>query len=193
MLFLVFTSCKAQKIENPEQAFDYVKGLKNYISDTKVTFRNERNEESIFLRQYSSSNNTYRIDLEEERTYIYKDDNIFVNDIKNNKQYFLEENFDEVYKNCFLNEYIKLLYSMDQVEYFKESYGEGEEMTTIYGAKVNLPINNLNMNNAVLYLDGDRCIPIKLEIFDSKGNLRILIEYLTFEALEEMDPEIFKY
>lgn len=189
----MFISCKTQKIENSEQAFDYIKGLKNYIAYTKITFKNERSEESIFLKQYSSSNGIYRLDLNEDRTYIYRDDKIFVKDLKNDKQYFLEESFDEVYKNCFLNEYIKLLYSMDQVEYFKESYSEGESITTIYGAKVNLPINNLNMSSATLYLDGSRYVPIKLEIFDNKGNLRILIEYLTFDALEEMDSELFQY
>ena len=70
--FLLFvTSCKTQKIENSEQAFDYVKSLKNYIADIKVTFKNDRSEESVFLKQYSSSNNSYRLDLEGERSYIY--------------------------------------------------------------------------------------------------------------------------
>lgn len=194
LLFLIcLTSCKSVKIENSEQAFDYVKSIKNYTSHIRVTFKNERSEESIFLRQYSSSNDRYRLDLEEERIYIYKDDKIFVKDLENNKEYFLEENFDEIYRYCFLNEYIKLIYSMDQVEYFKDSYGDEQNQIVIYGAKVNLPSNNLNMNNAILYLDGDSCNPLKLEIYDSKSNLRVLIEYLTFESLEEIDDTLFEY
>ncbi len=189
--FLLLTSCKAHKIDNPEEAFDYVKGIKNYISDIRITFKNDRKEESVFLKQYSSSLGMYRLDLDDERTYIYKDDKILVKDLERNREYFLEENFDEVYKNCFLNEYIKLLYSMDEVDYFKETYGEGENIKVIYGSKVNLPTNNLNMKNAILYLDGDKCIPIKLEIFDSKGNVRVLVEYLTFESLEEMELSVF--
>lgn len=192
--FLLFvTSCKTQKIENSEQAFDYVKSLKNYIADIKVTFKNDRSEESVFLKQYSSSNNSYRLDLEGERSYIYKDDKIYVKDIKNNTEYFVEEEFDEVYKYCFLNEYIKLIYSMDQVGYFKESYVENEEEIKFFGAKVNLPTNNLNISYATLYLDGSRYIPLKLEIFDSKGNRRVLIEYLTFDVLDEIDSNVFDY
>ena len=145
------------------------------------------------MRQYSCYNGSYRLDLEEERIYIYADDKIFVEDLKNKKKYFLEENFDEVYKYSFLNEYIKLIYSMDQVEYFKEFYDDGNKKIDIYGAKVNLPINNLNINSATLYLDGEKLSPIRLEIFDIKGNIRILIEYLTFEVLEEIDLQLFEY
>lgn len=194
ILFLfILVFCKPIKIENSEQAFDYVKGIKNYTSDVRITFKNERNEESIFLRQYSCYNGSYRLDLEEERIYIYADDKIFVEDLKNKKKYFLEENFDEVYKYSFLNEYIKLIYSMDQVEYFKEFYDDGNKKIDIYGAKVNLPINNLNINSATLYLDGEKFSPIRLEIFDIKGNIRILVEYLTFEVLEKIDLQLFEY
>ena len=182
ILFLfILVSCKPIKIENSEQAFDYVKGIKNYTSDVRITFKNERNEESIFLRQYSCYNGSYRLDLEEERIYIYADDKIFVEDLKNKKKYFLEENFDEVYKYSFLN------------EYFKEFYDDGNKKIDIYGAKVNLPINNLNINSATLYLDGEKFSPIRLEIFDIKGNIRILVEYLTFEVLEEIDLQLFEY
>ncbi len=82
---------------------------------------------------------------------------------------------------------------MDQVEYFKEFYDDGNKKIDIYGAKVNLPINNLNINSATLYLDGEKLSPIRLEIFDIKGNIRILIEYLTFEVLEEIDLQLFEY
>lgn len=194
ILFLfIVVSCKIEKIENPEQAFDYVKGIKNYVSDVRITFKNERSEESVFLRQYSCSNGSYRLDLEEERIYIYKDNKIFVKDLENNREYFLDKNFDEVYKYTFLNEYIKLIYSMDQVRYFKESYGEGDQIKNFYGAEVNLPINNLNINSAILYLDIEKCSPVKLEIFDINKDVRILVEYLTFETLGDIDSQLFEY
>lgn len=194
LLFVVLIiSCKANdEIENSERAFDYVKSITNYISDIRITFKNDRNEESIFLKQYSSSDNKYRLDLEGERSYIYKDNKIYVNDIKNNKGYFLEEDFDEVYKYSFLNEYIKLIYSMDEVNYFTESYGEGEEYKTYFGARVNLPTNNLNINYAILYLN-ENYTPLRLEIFDSKDKLRVLVEYITFDVVGEMDKSLFDY
>ena len=184
VLFLFFiTSCNTKKINNSEEAFNYIKALKNYAADIRVTFKNERNEESLFLKQYSSEDNSYRLDLENERTYIYKDNKIYVKDLKNNAEYFLEEEFDEIYKYCFLNEYIKLIYSMDEVTYFDKKLDTGE--VEYFAAKVNLPTNNLNMNYAILYIDANKFIPIKLEIYDSKENNRVLIEYLTFEVVEK--------
>lgn len=194
LLFIVcFTSCKSNdNVENPERAFDYVKSITNYISDIRITFKNDRNEEIIFLKQYISSDNKYRLDLEGERSYIYKDDKIYVKDIKNNREYFLEENFDEVYKYSFLNEYIKLIYSMDEVSYFTESYVDGDEHKTYFAARVNLPTNNLNINYAVLYLN-ENYTPLKLEIFDSKDKLRVLVEYITFDVVGEIDKSLFDY
>lgn len=184
ILFLLFiTSCSTKKIHNSEEAFNYIKSLKNYVADIRVTFSNKRNEESLFLKQYSSEDNNYRLDLENERTYIYKDDKIHVKDLKNNAEYFLEEEFDEIYKYCFLNEYIKLIYSMDEVIYFDKKLETGE--VEHYAAKVNLPTNNLNMNYAILYIDANKYIPLKLEIYDVKENKRVLIEYLTFEVVEK--------
>lgn len=193
--FLFFiTSCKRDvKIQNSEQAFDYIKSLKNYVSDVKITFKNNRGEESFCLKQYSSIDSVYRMDFEGERSYIYEDDKIYVKDIKNASEYSVDEKFDEVYKYCFLNEYIKLIYSMDEVIYFKESIYEGENKKIIYGARVNIPTNNLNIKYAILYLDGDRNIPIKLEIFDSQNNERVLIEYITFEILQDIDDSIFNH
>ncbi len=195
IVFLFFiTSCTREiKIQNSEQAFEYIKSLKNYASDMKITFKNNRGEESFNLKQYSSVNSTYRMDFEGYRSYIYKDDKIYVKDIKNSTEYLLDENFDEVYKYCFLNEYIKLIYSMDEVIYFKESIYEGENERVIYGARVNIPTNNLNIKYAILYLDGQKKIPIKLEIFDSKNNERVLIEYTTFDVLQEIDNSLFNY
>lgn len=183
LILFVVVSCGTKKIENSEEAFNYVKGIKNYIADIKITFKNERNEESLFLRQYSSEDNNYRLDLEDERTYIYRDDKIYIKDLKNNTEYFVEEEFDETYKYCFLNEYIKLIYSMDEVEYFDKRLETGE--VEYFAAKVNLPTNNLNMNYSILYLDANKYIPLKLEIYDVKDNKRVLIEYLTFEVIEK--------
>lgn len=187
--FFLFISCKENRIENSEQAFDYLKGIKNYISDVRVTFKNGRNEESILIKQYSSSKNAYRLDLQNDRSFIYKDDKIYVRDIKNKLGYFIDENFDEIYKYCFLNEYIKLIYSMDEVKYFEEDYGQGKN----YGTKVNLPTNNLNVSYGVLYLDGEKYIPTRLEIFDNMDKQRILIEYLNFNVLDEIDFSVFDY
>lgn len=187
--FFLFISCKENKIESSEQAFDYLKSIKNYISDIRITFKNDRNQESMLIKQYSSSRNAYRLDLQNDRSYIYKGDKIYIKDIENKLGYFIDEEFDEIYKYCFLNEYIKLIYSMDDVKYFEEDYGEGK----IYIAKVNLPTNNLNISYAALYLDGDKYIPTRLEIFDNMDRIRILIEYLNFNVLEEMDPNVFDY
>ena len=193
-LFVFYFLCERfVKIENSEQAFDYIKSLKNYISDVKITFKNDRGEGSFYLKQYSNVDSIYRMDLEGDRSYIYKDDKIHVKDIKNTTEYSVDEKFDEVYKYCFLNEYIKLIYSMDEVIYFKESIYEGENEKVIYGARVNIPTNNLNIKYAILYLDGEKHIPIKLEIFDSKNNERVLIEYITFEILQEIDNNVFNH
>lgn len=193
--FLLFiTSCKSVDIINtPEEGFNYVKSIKNYIADIKITFKNARNEESILFKQYSNSNNQYRLDLEGDRSYIYKDDKIYVKDIKNGVDYLVEEKFDEIYRYTFLNEYIKLIYSMDEVEYFEEVYDYGDSKKSYYLAKVNIPTNNLNIKEAILYLDSEKLIPSKLVIYDSKGEQRVLIEYSTFDILEEIDGNLFNH
>lgn len=191
-LFLFFVlSCKSDKIENSEEAFNYVKSVKNYISDIKVTFINDKTSESIYLKQYASSDYGYRLDLENERNYFYKDNKIYVKDLKNNKEYFLDENFDEIYRYCFLNEYIKLIYSMDEVDYFKQLTDNGDRI--LFASRVNLPTNNLNIAHSILYLNGDSYLPFKFEIFDNKGKERVLIEYITFDVLEKIDHKLFEY
>ncbi len=192
IVFLIFVvSCKSSKIESSEQAFNYVKSIKNYTSDIKVTFLNDKNSEIIFLRQYASSNYGYRLDFENERKYFYRDNKIYINDVRNNIEYFVDENFDEIYKYCFLNEYIKLIYSMDEVDYFIQLIASDEKV--VFGSRVDLPTNNSNISYAILYLSGENYLPLQFEIFDNKGRQRILIEYLTFDVLNDIDSKLFDY
>lgn len=185
-------SCINGESKNAELAFDYIKGLKNYISEIDITFRNELGEEKVYLKQYGKYNGHYRIDLNGNYNYVYKDNKIYVKDIKHDSiNYFIDDSFDEIYKYCFLNEYIKLIYSMDQVEYFEILDDEMENKIKYFGAKINLPSNNLNINYSKIYLNSEDYLPSKLEIFDNNNNLRILIEYYNFNIVDKLDDELF--
>jgi outer membrane lipoprotein-sorting protein len=181
------SSCKRRN-QSVDEVITYLKGLKTYESNVEIYIRNDKQELKYEIKQYCDASIGYRLDISEDRVQIYKENHIYVTDKKNNAKYQLSSEFDELYKVSFVGEYIKLLYTNDEVKYKIENI-DGIEYQLI---ETILPGNNKSISKAVMYMDIDKCVPNKILIYDDKGKERVNIIYKNFKTNVNISNDLFK-
>lgn len=133
------TSCGKSK--NPEKVIDYLKDLKSYKCDITMEIKNSRQNLNYVGKQYYSNNKGVRLEINEDRVLIYKDKNIFVNDVKNNTKYSTDESYDKIYKLSFIKNFVDLIYSNESIKtYFKKLDNREYEII-----ELEVPSDNLNV------------------------------------------------
>ncbi|WP_461205932.1 germination lipoprotein GerS-related protein [Clostridium sp. DL1XJH146] len=185
----LFTISSCQKIEeNPEKTIENLKKIDKYICDVIITTSNDCADTTYDCRQYYDREYGQRLDLNDERIIVYGLNDIRIGDLNNGVVYSGNPDYDQVFKLSFLEEYIGLLYTNEEIEY---SFIE-ENDTKYQLIKMDLPGNNRNLASAVMYVNLDDTIPAKIIVYDYKGNKRILYTFLKFDTEVELEEEIFK-
>lgn len=194
LLFLIifsllgFNACK-KRYKYPEDVVDYLKSLKTYESNVQMYIKNDKQELKYEMKQYCDASIGYRLEIGKDRVQVHKDNKIYVTDNKNNSKYELESDFDELYRISFIGEYIKLLYTNDEVKFTVENM-DGNEYELI---ETFLPGMNRNLNRAVMYIDlKNMYTPVKILIYDEKDEERVNITYTNFKRDIAIDKELFK-
>lgn len=180
-------SCK-KRPSNPEEIIDFMKTIKTYEADTRYIIINDRDKIQQNCKQYFDRDEGYRIDIEDKRVQIYKEDKIYVKDLKNSAEYSLEKEFDELYRLTFIGEYINLLYSNEEIKYFCKNI-EGKNTMAV---ELIIPGGNRNINKATMYIDTENSLPYKLIIYDARGNERVQVTYENLQVNGELDKNLFK-
>ncbi len=194
LLFLIiflpsiyFAACKKDKV-SPEYTIEYLKSLKTYSCKATYITKNGRDETKQICKQYYDSSEGYRLEIENKIVQIYKDDKIQVHDIKNDVNYTLDKEFDELYRLGFLGEFIRLMYSNEEAKTFCKNF-EGKTYVVV---ELIVPGGNRNINKAVMYIDGNTYVPQILKIYDVRGSERVEVIYENFITGEELDKNLFK-
>lgn len=187
ILSILFSGCRKDK-NNPNEAMDFLKGLNSYSTSYKMEIINNKQIITYEGKQYFDKKLGYRLELGEDRVFIYKDDKIYAHDIKNNSNYILDKDFDDIYKISFIKEYIKLLYTDEKIKF---------EYKTIDNVKLQLihltiPGGSREMSRAVMYVNMKTYHPEMVIVYDEKGSERRKITYSSFEANPALEEKLFK-
>ena len=183
---LTFLGCK-KKTLNPYEVTNNLKQFDSYSCNVNVEIKNDRQTVEYKGKQYFKKQLGYRFDLGDDRVLIYKDDKIFVQDKKNGSNYNTDKEFDEIFKLTFIQEYVNMLYTNEDIKY---SY-KNEAGIDCMLISLEIPGNLRNIDNAVLYVDMKRNIPMKLIINDDKNKERVKVTYSDFNVAGKMDNALF--
>lgn len=182
----IFVGCS--KKSSSEDIIYALKNMDSYTCDVNIDSKNDRQVVSNSGKQYYDKNVGYKFDLGSDRTFTYKNNSIYVNDIKNGSKYTTDMDFDSVYKLTFINEYIGLLYTDEQI---KTSIKTKDNVQYV-AINLLIPTGNRNMNTAELLVEMNTNLPKYLTIYDEKGNEKLNVTYLNFKPDVQISSEIFK-
>ncbi|MGH4050643.1 MAG: germination lipoprotein GerS-related protein [Clostridium sp.] len=184
---VLLTSC----VTKPKDTNDITRFLKNmdsYTTDMNIDVINPKQTINYKAKQSYLLGGGYKLELNEDRVFIYKNDNkIYVNDKNNGTKYVQSKDFDEVFKLSFIGEYIGLLYTNEEIKYVTKTIND-TEYTVI---DLLIPGSNKNINKALLYVDTKKMIPDKMVIYDVNGKEKINISYTNFLPNVKIEPSVF--
>ncbi len=183
---ILLTSCNKKPV-NCNDIVSFLKNMKSYTSEMNMDIKNDKQTISYKAKQSYLRGGGYKLELNKDRVFIYKDDKIYISDKNNGTKYVQSKDFDEVFKLCFIGEYIGLLYTNEEIKYSIEKIN-GIEYSVI---DLFIPGSNKNINNAVLYVNSKSMLPEKLIIYDIKGNEKINVTYTNFLANIKIEPTEF--
>lgn len=166
---------------------EFLKNIENYSSDVKIILKNNKQKIAYDTVQIYNKSLGHIVNLNNERIFIYKDQNIYVKDIKNDKVYVQDNDFDKTFRLSFISEYVKMLYTNEQINYSYESIDDKEYMLIHYF----IPGVNRNFSEAVLYINSENMKPKKVYIYDKDGIETMEVVYENFKIDEEIDNSLF--
>lgn len=183
----LFTGCGRKEID-PNEATNFLKDLTSYSTSYVMEFKNDKQVITYEGKQYYNKEQGYRLEVGQDRIFIYKPDKIYVKDIKNNVKYTVENDFDNGYKLSLIKDYVKMLYTNEEIKYsFKEIEGIKYEIVELI-----LPGGDEDKNKAEMYINLKNNIPHQIIVYDYKNNERIKVTYKDFQISPEMKDELFK-
>lgn len=171
-----------------EEIIESLKKLRAYKTDVEFIVKNSRDEEKQDTVQYYKENLGGRIDFGEDRTKIYKDNEILVKDYISNKEYTAAKEMDELYSISFLNKLLSYPINNEGIKEGQEEWGETEyiEFTS------ELFLKNDNLDKVKIFLDKNKKVPIGAIIYDKNNEDRVKIIYRNFEKLKDIEQEVFE-
>lgn len=188
LIFIVISvgGCGIKK-EDQKDTIGYFKALNSYSVYTDIEVKNDKQTINYSARQICSIGLGYRLELNKDIIMVYKDDKIYVTDLKSKQRYITDKKFDDVYRLSFLGEFIGLLYTNENIDcsYITKDYEEYELI------KTSIPVNNRNISYGVLMVKVKGKTPARLTIYDSNNNERIIVSYKDFKANTDVDKSLF--
>jgi outer membrane lipoprotein-sorting protein len=172
---------------DPNTVIQYLKSLNTYTCDVNIHIKNSKQEIDIESKQVYHKEFGHRLDINKDRVLIYKENEVQISDLVNNMTYTLDNNFDNVYRLSFMQQYIGLLYTDEEIENtFKTIEDREYQLISLV-----IPGNNRNMSKAIMYVDMETKLPNKLCIYDNKDNEVINFIYTNFVPNAEINEELF--
>jgi outer membrane lipoprotein-sorting protein len=186
-LVIFLSGCKKGQVD-PNEVTNFLKYLDGYSTDFVMETKNDKQTITQEGKQYYNKGQGYRLELGQDRVFIYKEDKIYVQDVKNKFKYTLDKGFDNGYKISFINEYINMLYTNEEIKYdIKDIESKKYQLIELI-----IPGGSRETSKAVMYVDLKTCIPQWIFVYDDKENERIKITFKNFQANPEVKPELFK-
>ncbi|MEY7999194.1 germination lipoprotein GerS-related protein [Clostridium sp. Mt-5] len=187
-VLLIIFLFQGRDIQDTEKIIYYLKDLDSYSCNVNIRIENDKQQINYSGKQYYDSRYGDRFDLGKDRIIVYKGNKIFIKDVNNGEKYSMDKNFNSLFKFCFIEEYISLLYTNEKIDNsFKKINNEQYQIVHL-----DIPGNNKNISKAELYVNLKHNIPTYLKICDSNGKNRIDVEYTDFKADPELKEDMFK-
>lgn len=156
-------------LQSPENR---LRSLKSYSCNIELRVLNKAGTLKYHMRQYYCGGIGYRVELGEERVFIFKDDKIYVEDKISKQKYTQKGSFNTAFKYTFLVDMLKTTFDNAQ---FKNS---GDYIT----ATALIPSNNRNLARVELFIEKASARPKYLHVYNWQDQRTIEIEYLTFDT-----------
>lgn len=186
ILLLFFYGCK-EKIRDPNYISSYLKSMTSYVCDTEIIVKNTKGNYIYSISQAYLENKGSRLQLGNERIYLYIGEKIYVTDLNNKLSYTMNNSVDGIFKLSILKEYIDLLYTNENIKYeYKDISGQEYQVIELI-----IPGNNRDMSKAQLYVNTKNKYPYKLCIFNYKGEENVEVKYSNFKPNMEIDKALF--
>ena len=184
---VLLTSC-GKKPKDTNDITTFLKNMESYTTEMNMDVKNDKQKINYKARQSYLQGGGYKLELNNDRVFIYKnDDNIYISDKNNGTKYVQSKDFDEVLKLSFIGEYIGLLYTNEEIKYVIKNIND-IEYTVI---DLFIPGSNKNINNALMYVNTKTMLPERLVIYDIKGKEKIEITYTKFLPNAKIEPSEF--
>lgn len=183
ILILGALGIKARKnmVSDDYHVVELLSEIKAYTSDVTIKVINDKETNVYEGTQRYLKDVGYRLDLSDDRAFLFKGEEIEVKDNESTRQYTLDKNFDEVFKYGFIGEYIGLIYTNEKLEFQKEVINKKEYfvITTV------IPGSNNNLYEGSMYYDIAEYRPDKIIIYDNKHNERVIYNYKNFNCTDK--------
>lgn len=164
-------------------AIDTLKEIRAYKSNITIEVINDRESNKYEGVQTYKRGIGYKLDLNDNRSFTFKGDEILVKDRESTREYTLNKEFDEVFKYGFIGEYIGLIYTNEELEFSTETINNHE----YFIIKTLMPGSNNNIYSGSLYYDIENCVPKKIIIYDNNRRERIIYTYENFNWTDKVD------
>ncbi|MDP4088996.1 MAG: germination lipoprotein GerS-related protein [Bacillota bacterium] len=188
LLSVIALGC-GRKQKSEREVLEYLKNIQSYKCKATINILNNKQAIQYKCTAFYDEKLGARLEIGEDRIFIYKDNWIHVSDKASGRKYSIEESFDNLYYLAFVNKYIKLMYTNEDTKYYvQEESGRKYQLI-----ELTIPDNNINMAKAVLYVDAKTLVPGKIMIYDNKDKERIRINYSEFAANEKLDSNLFNF
>ncbi|WP_392486056.1 germination lipoprotein GerS-related protein [Haloimpatiens sp. FM7315] len=175
-----FLGCEKPKPEKEDEVLDILKNINKYTSDIDITIENSRQTVVLKGKQISKGKDDYVLKLSSGREISYKQGKINVKDSENSKKYRINEEFDNLYKMSFIQEYVKLLYTSEEINFFYKKIAGVNYLVV----KLDIPYMCKNLCKSEMYLNYEDKIPYKIIIYDDKGEEKVKILFKNFNTKE---------
>lgn len=183
---LILVSCK-HATDKSKKSIDFIKNLKSYSCDCTITLENDRQILEYNCKQYYDKKLGGRIELDENRILTYKNEKIYVTDLKSGTKYTLDKDFDTIFRISMVGEYVRLMYTNEEVKTSVKNV-DGIEYTVV---EVLIPGMNRNLNKGKMYINNRDSLPERLEILNSNNRERVRITYRKFNPNVELNDKLF--
>ncbi|WP_027625182.1 germination lipoprotein GerS-related protein [Clostridium lundense] len=183
---LVLISCKYAE-DKSRKSLEFIKSLKSYSCDCTIALENDRQILEYNCKQYYNRKLGGRIEIDENRILTYKNDKIYVRDLKSGIKYTLDKDFDTIFKISMIGECVHLMYTNEEIKTFVKDI-DGIEYTIV---ELSIPGMNRNLSKGKLYINNRDNLPEKLEILDFKSREKVRVTYKNFNANAELNDKLF--
>lgn len=173
----LFVKLKNRSVSDEDHVIELLSEIKGYTSEVTIKVINDKETNVYEGMQKYVKDFGYRLDLSDERSFIFKGDDIEVKDNNSERRYTLDKDFDEVFKYGFIGEYIGLIYTNEELKFQKEVINDKEYfiITTL------IPGSNNNLYEGSMYYDIAEYKPSKIIIYDNKHSERVIYSYKNFQ------------
>lgn len=185
-LFSLLLGC-GNKENNSEKVINDFKNLDSYSCSIDMKIVNDKQVIDYKGKQFYDKKYGYRFELENNRVMVYKNNSIFVKDLKNGFKYSTDKSFDSVFKLSFIGEYIGLIYTNEKINISLKNINN-EKYQIIH---LDIPGNNKNISKSDLYVNIKTEKPRYLTIYDSNNREKIKVEYSDFNFNPELNKDLF--